>query len=894
MSDTVDVIRKSRRHKSKKSTWKSQEPQGGALINCAPVFSEDHRYLAVLTSLELRLYSFPARQCVARVHIDNAYLAVDMYVPRNAGVSKEGYPKIWIATRYGTCVFVDWESEVLKVVKLNQLSVHRIHKIISINDDNFLLAVSETLHDSNISIVHISNGKVASLFDIDNVKRLSVSHTKSHVIFLSTVQENPKKLSTAMERITVLKVVDDEQAYCVSAIIERTRNVSTIAVADNGIVAVGLATGVIELFYPTSSDESPGKLDYRQSSKSYIVRTFKWHLDPVRALSFSLDGNYLLSGGNEKVLLFWQLETGNVQFLPRLPGPITDIVVDNSSTTYALCLGNNFNEIVVLASTDLDARLRITSINARYSNLPPMSQARSTISSKDTFLTSSSLKLLNLNKEGVREREYVSTATNSGVPSFAIFPTFVQKTNSLKSPSFWYLPALTDAQIQIFDPAKGEQVAVQSVARTLQLGKVLFEESIPDPVVTQFVLSSSSQWMATVDETKTQPIDNLLSKLDVQINLKFWSNDSEKDDSQLSWKLNSQIHSPHGPNVPVAALVAAPESYYQGKAFITACHGGGLRLWRPKFPKVQTRQVEWSARHILDPNYSYEISRSSPMFDSESERALPDVSLAWATDGSIVAIGSGLDVYIVAVPTRSTDSLGVVKMLSGVISSPVRGLGFMSTSFIILTESGVTVYNILTADVAWSVGLGSTPKGSQSMITFGRETFCLAINFANMSDSAPTHAMVSNLYVFSPASPVPIFVHRHQRPISAVHSTSVGLRQAYKFIDTNRIFHTILEPQIQPKRNASNAVVDEVAAVNGMTDEPSAGVTAILHLKSGKYTVPDTTPTGGVEVEKSSARTNVVLNPTLLNSVFEGPEYAVGDLDSVFDKLLSAIGQKES
>ena len=36
--------------------------------------------------------------------------------------------------------------------------------------------------------------------------------------------------------------------------------------------------------------------------------TYHWHSDVVRALQFSADGSYLLSGGTEGVLVQWQLE----------------------------------------------------------------------------------------------------------------------------------------------------------------------------------------------------------------------------------------------------------------------------------------------------------------------------------------------------------------------------------------------------------------------------------------------------------------------------------------------------------------------------------------------------------------------------------------------------------
>lgn len=57
-----------------------------------------------------------------------------------------------------------------------------------------------------------------------------------------------------------------------------------------------------------------------------------WHAHAVASLTFTPNGAYLLSGGEEAVLVLWQLHTGHLEFVPRLGAPILSLSVTDSST----------------------------------------------------------------------------------------------------------------------------------------------------------------------------------------------------------------------------------------------------------------------------------------------------------------------------------------------------------------------------------------------------------------------------------------------------------------------------------------------------------------------------------------------------------------------------------
>jgi NET1-associated nuclear protein 1 (U3 small nucleolar RNA-associated protein 17) len=89
-----------------------------------------------------------------------------------------------------------------------------------------------------------------------------------------------------------------------------------------------------------------------------IKTTLHWHAHGVSALQFNSDGSYLMSGGEEAVLVIWQVDTGNQRFLPRLGAPFTGVAVSNDDTTYATCHTDNTIRIVDAASLEQQQAVR--------------------------------------------------------------------------------------------------------------------------------------------------------------------------------------------------------------------------------------------------------------------------------------------------------------------------------------------------------------------------------------------------------------------------------------------------------------------------------------------------------------------------------------------------------
>lgn len=81
-------------------------------------------------------------------------------------------------------------------------------------------------------------------------------------------------------------------------------------------------------------------------TKEHIRSIHHWHHLPVRCLTFMADGSYLLSGGEESVMVIWQLDTGHKQFLPRMGGSIASVTISPNHRFYCLGLDDNSLRLV--------------------------------------------------------------------------------------------------------------------------------------------------------------------------------------------------------------------------------------------------------------------------------------------------------------------------------------------------------------------------------------------------------------------------------------------------------------------------------------------------------------------------------------------------------------------
>ena len=131
--------------------------------------------------------------------------------------------------------------------------------------------------------------------------------------------------------------------------LKHERDISSVAVhSEHRFVAAADDRGEIFLWYNVLDEGGDAPV---RSSQMH------WHSQAVRAMCVSAEGGYLFSGGEEAVLVIWQLGSGQKSFLPRLGGAIEAIAACPDGMQLAmLCEGGKIRVI------DMQTRKLIKSI----------------------------------------------------------------------------------------------------------------------------------------------------------------------------------------------------------------------------------------------------------------------------------------------------------------------------------------------------------------------------------------------------------------------------------------------------------------------------------------------------------------------------------------------------
>lgn len=106
--------------------------------------------------------------------------------------------------------------------------------------------------------------------------------------------------------------------------------------------------------------------------RSCTVRSCHWHSHIVWCLTFSTDGAYMLSGGEEGVLVLWQLLTGHKHYIPRLGSSICYITQTNDSNIYAVTLANNSICLINGITSRVQSYIYSLTYSSKITYTPPL------------------------------------------------------------------------------------------------------------------------------------------------------------------------------------------------------------------------------------------------------------------------------------------------------------------------------------------------------------------------------------------------------------------------------------------------------------------------------------------------------------------------------------------
>ncbi|GAV59567.1 WD40 domain-containing protein [Cephalotus follicularis] len=168
---------------------------------------------------------------------------------------------------------------------------------------------------------------------------ITLKETKKPELLI--VSSSGKFLGVRVKRkLHIWKVpeMDSDRVVIKKVTLHHTKNMTVFAFhPTQRIMAAGDVTGRILIWRGFGDrtfaigDASLNERDLKDDEERPGVRgdddadsctTWHWHPTEVNVLSFSSDGAYLYSGGNEGVLVVWQLDTGKKKFLPRIGSPL--------------------------------------------------------------------------------------------------------------------------------------------------------------------------------------------------------------------------------------------------------------------------------------------------------------------------------------------------------------------------------------------------------------------------------------------------------------------------------------------------------------------------------------------------------------------------------------------
>ncbi len=139
------------------------------------------------------------------------------------------------------------------------------------------------------------------------------------------------------------------------------RIVTAIAGSVTGAIATGHYDGTITIWHGMGAAAKQVLLPSRSSERSTTtppsslttIVTTHWHAHAVSCLYFSPDGKFLLSGGEEGVLVQWNLVIGSKCFLSRLGGTLSHVRQAKDGVYAAVAVKDNSLKLIRLARCDI-------------------------------------------------------------------------------------------------------------------------------------------------------------------------------------------------------------------------------------------------------------------------------------------------------------------------------------------------------------------------------------------------------------------------------------------------------------------------------------------------------------------------------------------------------------
>jgi NET1-associated nuclear protein 1 (U3 small nucleolar RNA-associated protein 17) len=412
-----------------------------------------------------------------------------------------------------------------------------------------------------------------------------------------------------------------------------------------------------------------------QSSKirdDPVTTTVHWHAHRVGAITFDSSGAHMYSGGQEMVLVIWQLESGKKDWLPRLSAPILGMSHTPDETLLAIRCSDNTIKLINSRSRLLQVSVEGINLATPYLDLSMLSGAPDTV-------------------HAVLRQHRRAQRLMTGL---VVEP----RTNS-------FVFNATEGQLQFYNPQEDKnilkvQVGPKNPVKTFQ------DKHVAESTVTHVAFAANGDWMVTVDSRDDQQLG--------QSSLRFWYWDKPTQ----QYELNTQY------NLSKSEKIRSIAYHPKKDQCVCVSADGKFKIWSVKQNTSEQEDLENSSTTSSTGGKSQNKSSSSSQGKKSSHpaprveilegsakyrwsveaaasyRSLEPRASCFSSDGSLLAIAYQ---HIITLWNPNSNTL-LSTLTYPPDHEPITKLSFLAESHYLVscTKRRLFVWDLLTCQLKWS------------------------------------------------------------------------------------------------------------------------------------------------------------------------------------------------
>ncbi|PBP25928.1 WD domain-containing protein [Diplocarpon rosae] len=883
--------------------WKLSAPIGGRMVNADPVFTEDEKFIIVAHLGTIQIYS-TANSLLTRsikLNINKEASPPPRIIAFHLSPTEANL--LWVACSDGSIYSIDWTTGAGAEQYWGISSTGCIHMTVasmeSADRRRDVLFTTESRKDGGFRIT--ANELAPPNSDIKTVAR-TIYTSNQRINFLKTAREGSIVVAASGHKILVGRLRSTEfdtidKIKYEFRVFESTDAIKSLDVrvtnrtATEGFkkkdrnmpvldLVVGDVRGVVYLH-----NDILAKLfitDGTLSGVSLAPRKMHWHRNVVHTIKWSRDGNYVISGGTETVLVLWQLDTGKQQFLPHMAATIQNVVVSPTGSSYAVQLADN--SAMILSTSELKPTFNISGIQASVVESEP------SIESQVERLEEATWK-----HPLVQRTPAVIMPTD---PSRLLLGVGQSQEVRARKPNIMSNPFL-----QTLDLGTGHSLSRQALARTniTSVNAAPGIQRITEPRVIHIKISHDGDWLATIDEWSPPPRESPLLKrqdkelverqLKREVFLKFWQWNKEGD----TWELVTRVDSPHTNGIDLGAagrvvgLAVDPSSL----RFSTIGEDGFVRIWATKTRKRDGVVVRGKDDKPLK-NWNCELAISLGKVDllDGVDMPAPSGCVAFSEDGSVLAaacnINNGLVYFL------EPDTGAIRSSQTGLFEREIVGMEFLGQDLITLSDK-LIVFDLVSEEVRLTItasvatkSLATKQKQEMMHLAVDPKSRTFAVSLPCIRNSGTLHSARSELAVFHQDTREPQLKEVFETLITAL--LPAISTEGFLVLDTAAEIYTVLKKGTQ----GVTTLAQSTSALQ--LDAPEEEADHLMHIDDEEGDDVEEYPTPAATLDGEDGdddnETPVVAQQKLAEIFNIGPAFALPPMEEIFYQVADLFSIK--